>query len=78
MDGEFPVSTYGYSSPDTSDKRDDECWVEYWDRKRHERHGENCGCALCYNEDIMPADHTWCKHTYQEDDDASTADPPRC
>jgi len=28
-----------YSFPDTSDKRDDETWITYWDRKRHEPHG---------------------------------------
>ena len=36
------MSEHRYRGPDTSDKRDDECWVEYWDRKRHERHGDNC------------------------------------
>ena len=28
-----------YSFPDTSDKQDDETWVAYWHRKRHEAHG---------------------------------------
>jgi hypothetical protein len=28
-----------YSFPDTSDKQDDETWVVYWHRKRHEAHG---------------------------------------
>jgi hypothetical protein len=36
-----------YSSPDTSDKKDDETWVAYWDRKRHEAHG---GIVLRYEE----------------------------
>lgn len=39
--------------PDTSDKSPDENWFEYWDRKRHERHGENCSCVLCRNEDAL-------------------------
>ena len=33
-----------YSFPDTSDKRDDENWIEYWDRKADERHGPDCDC----------------------------------
>jgi len=28
-----------YSFPDTSDKKDDETWIAYWDRKRHEAQG---------------------------------------
>lgn len=42
-----------YRRPDTSDRRDDESWTAYWDRKRHELHGENCGCLLCVNEDFL-------------------------
>ena len=45
----------GYKKPDTSDKLPDENWIEYWDRKRHELHGENCGCAICFNEDEIKA-----------------------
>ena len=33
-----------YRRPDTSDKREDESWVEYWDRKADERHGHGCEC----------------------------------
>lgn len=62
------------SFPDTSDKSDDECWVDYWDRKRHERHGEDCQCVLCANEDRLPADHSWCEHTYENDPDVITED----
>lgn len=59
-----------YSSPDTSDKRDDECWVEYWDRKRHERHGPACVCRLCVSERLgEPVSHAWCLHTYENDPD---------
>lgn len=36
-----------YSSPDTSDRRDDESWLAYWDRKRIERHGTECQCVVC-------------------------------
>ena len=42
-----------YSTPDTSDKREDESWVAYWDRKRRERHGDNCTCVLCANEALL-------------------------
>jgi hypothetical protein len=56
-----------FSGPDTSDKRDDECWVEYWDRKRHERHGKNCHCVLCENEELLAPKHTWCPHNYADD-----------
>jgi hypothetical protein len=42
-----------YSRPDTSDKREDESWVAYWDRKRHERHGPDCACVLCDNEELL-------------------------
>ncbi len=56
-----------YSSPDTSDKLPDECWVDYWDRKRRERHGPGCRCLLCSNEELLPADHSWCPHTYEDD-----------
>jgi hypothetical protein len=28
-----------YSFPNTSDKKADETWVAYWDRKRQEAHG---------------------------------------
>lgn len=42
-----------YSTPDTSDKRDDENWIQYWDRKRHERHGDGCQCLLCNNETLL-------------------------
>jgi hypothetical protein len=42
-----------YSLPDTSDKKPDENWLQYWDRKRHERHGDNCGCLLCDNEPLL-------------------------
>jgi hypothetical protein len=34
-----PETVTRYSFPDTSDKRDDETWMAYWDRKRHEAHG---------------------------------------
>lgn len=44
-----------YSSPDTSDKRDDENWIQYWDRKRHERHGDDCKCLICGNEGLLKA-----------------------
>lgn len=60
--------TSKYHSPDTSDKREDECWVEYWDRKRHERHGPDCQCALCDTESLIAADHSFCWHTYTEED----------
>lgn len=47
--------------PDTSDKRGDECWIEYWDRKRRERHGEDCFCSLCEIERAgYPASHVLC------------------
>lgn len=36
-----------YTQPDTSDKESDESWTQYWDRKRVERHGADCGCPLC-------------------------------
>lgn len=36
-----------YTQPDTSDKEPGESWVEYWDRKREERHGPECQCVLC-------------------------------
>lgn len=49
---DFHAKTY-YAKPDVSDKTDEETWSEYWDRKRHERHGENCGCVLCTNEDLL-------------------------
>lgn len=58
-----------YKGPDTSDKRDDECWVEYWDRKRRERHGEDCKCPLCELVRIRPdlaLSHGWCPHTYKD------------
>lgn len=42
-----------YTRPDTSDRLDDESWTEYWDRKRHEMHGDNCGCLLCVNEPLL-------------------------
>jgi hypothetical protein len=42
-----------YSGPDTSDKRPEESWVAYWDRKRHERHGPDCACLLCGNEELL-------------------------
>lgn len=48
------MTEYRHNFPDTSDKQDDEDWVEYWDRKRHERHGDNCPCILCRNEDLLP------------------------
>lgn len=44
---------FKYSRPDTSDRTNDESWTEYWDRKRHERHGPDCGCLLCLNEDEL-------------------------
>lgn len=34
-----------YRGPDTSDKREDESWLEYWDRKADERHGADCQCS---------------------------------
>jgi len=40
-----------YSRPDTSDKESDETWTQYWDRKRRERHGKDCDCLLCGNEE---------------------------
>ena len=33
-----------YHPPDTSDKRDDESYLQYWDRKADEAHGEDCNC----------------------------------
>lgn len=39
--------------PDTRDKRPDESWTAYWDRKRRERHGEGCACVLCRNEELL-------------------------
>ena len=42
----FKAETY-YPAPDTSDKWVIETWSEYWDRKRRERHGKDCGCPLC-------------------------------
>lgn len=42
-----------YTRPDTSDKREDESWTAYWDRKRRERHGEDCGCLLCVKGDEL-------------------------
>lgn len=42
-----------YSRPDTSDKLDSESWTEYWDRKRVERHGPDCLCLLCRNQDRL-------------------------
>lgn len=39
--------SHPYPFPDTSDKDPDENWVEYWDRKRRERHGPGCLCMLC-------------------------------
>jgi hypothetical protein len=33
-----------YHTPDTSDKGDDETWLEYWDRKADEAHGDDCDC----------------------------------
>lgn len=42
-----------YRKPDTSDKREDESWTAYWDRKRHERHGPDCACLLCDNEELL-------------------------
>lgn len=62
------MSEHKYHFPDTSDKRDDECWVDYWDRKRHERHGPDCQCVLCANESLIAADHSFCWHTYTEED----------
>ena len=58
-----------YRGPDLSDKRDDECWVEYWDRKRRERHGDNCGWsfALIGKAVFMYDGHGWCPHTYEND-----------
>lgn len=51
------------SFPDTSDKRYDECWVDYWDRKRRERHGPGCYCPLCEHErQGLPASHAFCDH----------------
>jgi hypothetical protein len=32
---------------DVSDKTDDETWIEYWDRRRHDIHGPDCECILC-------------------------------
>ena len=61
------MSEHRYRGPDTSDKRDDECWVEYWDRKRHERHGPDCNCVLCANEERIAPNHGWCPHTYEDD-----------
>ena len=57
--------------PDTSDKRDDECWIEYWNRKRRERHGDNCGCVVCEfdRHGLFDDDHGWCPHTYENDPD---------
>lgn len=46
------AETY-YRGPDTSDKREDESWVAYWDRKRRERHGDDCHCVLCDNEELL-------------------------
>ena len=64
------MSEHKYHGPDTSDKRDDECWVEYWDRKRRERHGDNCGCSICESERLglfETGGHGWCPHTYDND-----------
>jgi hypothetical protein len=36
-----------YHPPDTSDKRDDESYLEYWDRRRAEMHGPDCDCVVC-------------------------------
>lgn len=40
------MSEHRYRGPDTSDKRQDETWQQYWDRKMDERHGEDCECML--------------------------------
>ena len=40
-------STYRYTFPDTSDKLEEESWLQYWDRKRIERHGTECNCNVC-------------------------------
>jgi hypothetical protein len=40
-----------YSFPSTGDKRDDETWVSYWDRKLHEVHGDSCSRPLCRTEE---------------------------
>lgn len=58
-----------YWQPYTSDKLDDECWPDYWTRKRHELHGPDCSCILCRNEDRLPASHALCDHTYLDDPD---------
>jgi hypothetical protein len=34
----------------SEDKDPDESWSAYWNRKRKERHGENCRCILCANQ----------------------------
>jgi hypothetical protein len=48
---EYQPPEFKYTRPDTSDRLDDESWTEYWDRKRHEMHGPDCGCLLCSNEE---------------------------
>lgn len=46
-----------YRQPDTSDKRDEETWVAYWDRKRRHLHRGTCrglsACVLCRLEDVL-------------------------
>ena len=46
----------GYSFPSTSDKKDDETWVAYWDRKRHEAHEDSRSCLLCSDEERLEPD----------------------
>lgn len=41
------LSEHQYQSPDTSDKLEEESWIQYWDRKRIELHGTKCGCLVC-------------------------------
>lgn len=39
--------------PSADDKTDDETWVEYQDRKRHEIHETGHQCVVCRLEDVI-------------------------
>jgi hypothetical protein len=53
------ISRHRYSFPNTRDKRDDETWVAYWDRKRHEARGDSPSCVVCRIEELKAHARRW-------------------
>jgi hypothetical protein len=68
------ISQRRYSFRTTNDKRDDETWVAYWDRKRHEARGASRSCVVCRIEELKAHARRWPEYLATEQEQADPGD----